>query len=126
MDHGDGVNRDVNGRAYPDPARPTPQRVLNEAWPFKDTAGPHARGLDDKDAGEQRQVHVRLEFVVDGEVWLNGRATRWTDEFSHVFVVVDDPRLKPGFVWVRARDTKIALTTRQGESSGPRPHHTAP
>lgn len=83
------------------------QRVLNQAWPYSDSKSVHARGLDDKPVDEQQLVYVRLELEHDGEVILEGRATRWTDEGSHVMVVVDDPRIpKPGMVWVRLHDTR--------------------
>jgi hypothetical protein len=78
------------------------QVVLNESWPLSDKAGGHARGIEDQP--EPIDVEVRIEWAVDGEVWLRGRAHRWTK--SHVFVRFQDARSATGFAWVRARDVR--------------------
>jgi hypothetical protein len=80
------------------------QRVTNEVWPFNDSNGRHARGIDDQPAERQLDVMARLVFEHDGETWVNGRAVRWNR--SHVMVVVTDPRLHTGMVWLRAHDVK--------------------
>ena len=87
----------------------TTQKVLNESWPFRDSNGDrHARGLDDKPANEQVDVVVRVEFDQDGETYLAGRAIRWTDNNTHACVVVNDPHLLTGHLWVRTRDTRLS------------------
>jgi hypothetical protein len=80
------------------------QKVLNESWPFRDSAGAHARGLDDRPMAEQLDVRVRVEFDRDGEAWLEGKATRWNR--SHVCVVCVDKRLTSPYLWVRAHDVR--------------------
>ncbi|MET0887742.1 MAG: hypothetical protein ABWX92_14980, partial [Mycetocola sp.] len=108
----DGIDRDANGYAYRDGITSrvaSEQKVLNESWPFRDSKGRHARGIDDRPAKDQRLVTVRLVLKSDGEVFLPGRATRWTDlpaDRAHVFVVVDDPRVRRGMVCVRFRDVR--------------------
>ena len=82
------------------------QSVLNEAWPFHDQGQRHARGLDDKPIEDQLNVIVRVEFERDGETYLQGRAIRWTDNFTHACIVVNDPRLTSPYLWVRARDAQ--------------------
>lgn len=53
------------------------QRVLNTRWPKQDKDGPHARGIQDKPAGEQIDVTVRLALERVGEVHLPGKAISW-------------------------------------------------
>lgn len=83
------------------------QTVQNESWPFSDSQGRHARGLDDQPAERQIDVTARLVLDRDGEVWLDGRAVRWNR--SHVMVVISDPRLHTGMVWLRAHDVRRRL-----------------
>ena len=73
------------------------QDVLNQSWPAPDVAErvkDHAR-ID---------VRVRVVFQRDGETWLEGQATRWHGQ--HVFVRVEDTRLRLPFVWVDAGDVR--------------------
>jgi len=93
--------------SFRDPrARATRPRILNESWPFHDSNGSHARGLDDKPAEQQLDVIVRVEFE-DGETELEGRAIRWNR--SHVCVLVNDQRMLSPYLWVRARDVRRAF-----------------
>jgi len=86
------------------------QRVLNEDWPLRDPDGArHARGISDRPIDEQRPVTARLELHRDGVVYLPGRAARWTDlpaDRAHVLVIVDDPRVPRGMVWLRFTDVR--------------------
>lgn len=105
----DEIHRDANGydySKYPAERSKKAQRVANESWPMQDAKGKHARGINDQPVDNQRQVLVRLELADDGEVVLPGRATRWNR--SHVFCVVDDPRVPNQMIWLRARDVKPA------------------
>ena len=78
------------------------QRVLNESWPLTRKDGTkHANGIPDRDP---IPVRVRLVFERDGEVFVDGRAQRWTP--THVFVAVGDPRIQIGAVWVAASDVR--------------------
>ena len=78
------------------------QRVLNESWPLVDENGKrHARGIPTRPGIE---VRVRVAFETDGEVWLDGVATRWHGR--SVFIVVEDPRLLVKHVWVDGEDVK--------------------
>ncbi|MFC5676084.1 hypothetical protein [Aeromicrobium endophyticum] len=114
MDLGDGVDRDANGYAYKDGITSRVgrhQRVLNESWPQRDPDGSrHARNVHPAKRGDGTpwtiDVEVRLEFDVDGVVVLPGRAERWTK--THVYVVVDDPRVPWAHVWVSAGDVSRA------------------
>jgi len=91
--------------SYRDPrAKATRPRILNESWPFHDSNGSHARGLDDKPAEQQLDVIVRVEFADEGETELEGRAIRWNR--SHVCVLVNDQRMLSPYLWVRARDVR--------------------
>lgn len=79
------------------------QKILNESWPLKDSAGFHARGI--KDQPHTILVHVRIEWERDGEEILEGRALRWNR--SHVFVTeIQDPRQEGYGIWVRAKDVR--------------------
>jgi len=107
----DGISRDANGYAYDrgitsEIARH--QRVLNQSWPQQDAKGFHARGIrparHDDGSLWTIDVLVRLDLSVDGEVIIEGRAERWTA--THVYVVVNDPRVPGRQVWVRAQDVK--------------------
>lgn len=81
------------------------QTILNSEFPQLDNNGNrHARNIREQPADRHILVHVRLEFEVDGEVVIDGRAERWTK--SHVHVVADDPRLQVGGVWVRSGDVR--------------------
>lgn len=66
-------SRDANGYAYKDGITTRvnqQQQVLNEAWPYTDSNGRHARGIPDQPANNQRPCEVRLVFATDGETWL--------------------------------------------------------
>lgn len=106
-DRGSGPYRD----GTPMPADSLWQDVENEDWPYRDKNGArHANGINDRAAKDQRLVTVRLVLKNDGEVFLPGRATRWTDmpaDRAHVFVIVDDPRVRRGMVWVRFGDVRM-------------------
>lgn len=108
MDQGDGIQRDANGYAYADGITSRiarQQEVLNESWPLRRPDGTHhANGIHDQPANNQRPCLVRLELKDDGEVVLPGRAARWTA--THVYVIVDDPRVPRQAVWVRAHDVR--------------------
>ena len=77
--------------------RPSHRVVLNQSWPPNDGA----RGLIDH---ASINVTVRVVFERDGETWLDGVATRWSGR--HVFVRVEDSRLRVQFVWVDAADVR--------------------
>lgn len=99
--------RDANGYLYsnyPSEQAKRRQRILNESWPFSDSNGRHARGIDDQPAANQRPCWVRLQFELDGHATLPGRAVRWNR--SHVMVAVEDPRVSRPGVWVRAHDVR--------------------
>jgi hypothetical protein len=49
-------------------------------------------------------VLVRVEWELDGSMWLPGRATRWTSEV--VYVEFDDTRKRTTGVWVNAADVR--------------------
>lgn len=87
---------------YGEPGRK--QRVLNERWPLMAADGRrHAEGI--RDQAEPVDVEVRLELETDGEVWLPGRAQRWTR--THVWVTgLADERLAQRFVWVLVEDVR--------------------
>ena len=74
------------------------QKPLNQRWPLCDGRGWHARGVPDR---RPVAVRVRIVWERDGEEWIHGTATRWTNA---VFVRVDDPRLSGFGVWVPASD----------------------
>jgi hypothetical protein len=74
------------------------QDVTNQSWPPPEVA----RRLSDRQDGID--VRVRVVLSGDGEVWLDGRATRWHGR--HVFAYVLDDRLRLGFVWVDAGDVQ--------------------
>lgn len=100
-DRGSGPYRD----GEPVTAESLWQEIKNESWPLRDKAGKaHANGIDDQPAENQRECLVRLEFKTDGDVVLPGRAQRWTA--THVYVVVNDPRVRRMAVWVRAQDVR--------------------
>lgn len=82
------------------------QWILNEVWPFRDSSGPHARGISDKLAEEQVDVVARVVFQDDGETYLQGRAVRWTDDFTHVCISISDLRIRTGLVWLVVDDTR--------------------
>jgi hypothetical protein len=71
------------------------QHPLNEDWP------PNPAGIPD-----QAPIDVRAHIVweVDGAEWVNGEACRWTRH--HVFVKLDDPRLRAIGVWLRPHDVR--------------------
>jgi hypothetical protein len=112
VDHGDGIVRDANGYAYKDGITPLvarQQKVLNESWPQRDADGsPHARGVSPAVHADGSpwtiDVDARIELNDDGEVILPGRAERWTK--THVYVVVTDPRVPWGKVWLSATDVR--------------------
>lgn len=76
------------------------QRVDNQAWP-KDV-----EKIRDQEAADQVPVKVRIVFRDDGETMLDGLAIRWSADFRHICVQVNDPRLQTGLVWVRREDTQ--------------------
>lgn len=105
----DPDTRDANGYRYDRGSvarRVGYQPVTNESWPFRDEDGWHARGLNDKPAEEQVDVVARVVFQDDGETWLEGRAVRWTDNHTHACVLISDPRLQTGYVWLRAHEVR--------------------
>lgn len=105
----DEIRRDANGYDYAQGITSRVNRhqdVLNESWPMRDAKGFHARGIDDQPIERQMGVLVRLVFENDGEDFLPATATRWTK--THVFVVVNDPRVQRGQVWVKAEDARRA------------------
>jgi hypothetical protein len=116
MDFGDGIDRDANGYAYRDGITSRVerhQRVVNESWPRVGADGTrHARDVKparhDDGSPWTVDVIVRLELDVDGVVVLPGRAERWTK--THVYVVVDDPRVPWGRVWVVSADVSRAAS----------------
>ena len=65
-----------------------------------DGRGWHARGVPDR---EPVSVWVRIDWERDGQEWLEGTATRWTNA---VFVRVDDRRLRGFGVWVPSGDVR--------------------
>lgn len=77
---------------------PKPQTVLNESWPPTDVAAVL------KNVPEPIPVTVRLVFDTDGEQQLAGRAVRWWQR--HVYVELDDHRIRSTGVWVDAGDVK--------------------
>lgn len=83
------------------------QNIENISWPYRDKDGKrHARGINDRPIEQQRPVTVRLVFEHDGEVFIPGRASRWTA--THVCVIVNDPRVRRMAVWVKAEDVRRA------------------
>lgn len=111
MDQGDDVERDANGYAYRDGITSrvaVQQKVLNASWPLHDGTTPHARGIHDAQREDGSpwtiDVEVRVELEHDGVVVLAGRAERWTR--THVYVVVEDPRVPWQKVWLRAADVR--------------------
>lgn len=101
-DRGSGPYRD----GKPLPSDSLWQNIDNEDWPYRDDKGRHARGINDRPIEQQRPVTVRLVFERDGEVFLPGRASRWTA--THVYVIVNDPRVRRMAVWVKAEDVRRA------------------
>lgn len=85
------------------------QRILNERWPYMaDDGRRHAEGI--RDQRDPIDVDVRLVLERDGEVWLPGRAQRWTS--THVWVTgLVDERLHQRFVWVLATDVRRRAST---------------
>jgi hypothetical protein len=81
-------------------ARARWQVVNNTDWPPADIA---ARSCD-KEPDEWIPVCVRLELERDGEVWVDGQATRWIGR--KVCVLVGDPRLQVPWVWLAAEDVR--------------------
>jgi hypothetical protein len=73
------------------------QDVLNQSWPAPDVA----KRIKDPASID---VTVRLAFARDGEVWLDGVGTRWHGH--HVFVRIEDTRLRLPFVWVDASNVR--------------------
>lgn len=111
MDRGDGIDRDANGYAYRDGITSRVgrhQKVLNASWPQQDTNGGHARDVKPARHGDGSawtiDVEARVELDPDGVVVLPGRAERWTK--THVYVVVEDPRVPWQAVWLRASDVR--------------------
>lgn len=111
MDHGDGIARDANGYAYRDGITSRVgrhQKVLNESWPLRDASGPHARGINPSRHADDSpwviDVEVRVELEHDGVLMLPARAERWTK--THVYVVVNDPRVPWGKIWLKAQDVR--------------------
>jgi hypothetical protein len=103
----DGIERDANGYSYErgvtsQVARQ--QEILNESWPERDSKGPHARNIREQPAHNHRPCRVRLVFKNDRETILDGLATRWTS--SHVYVTVNDQRVRGFAVWVKAEDVR--------------------
>jgi hypothetical protein len=80
------------------------QHIPNESWPLRGKTGGHAHGSEDRP--NPIDVEVRIEWASDGEEWIAGSATRWTN--SRVFVRFADRRALTSFVWVRARDVRRA------------------
>lgn len=105
-DRGSGPYRD----GKPLTAETLHQDILNTDWPYQDKTGArHAKGINDRPVEDERLVTVRLVFKDDGETFLPGRATRWTDQpadRAHVFVIVDDPRVAGRHVWVKFSDVR--------------------
>lgn len=97
MSYADGhPGRDVHRSSY--------RTVLNESWPLRDRKGArHARGIPDQP--NPIPVEVRLELDPDGEVWLPGRAARWTRTHVYVNGLADD-RIAIRAVWVVAADVR--------------------
>lgn len=75
------------------------RNILNESWPPADGA----RRLTDRPVAEQIAVTVRVVFDT-GTEQLDGMASRWTG--NHVYVLVQDPRVRIGGVWVDAGDVE--------------------
>ncbi|GAB3838190.1 hypothetical protein [Kribbella italica] len=69
------------------------QTALNESWP------PNARDIPEQ-AG--RPVRARVVWSVDGEEWIDGRATKWVP--GHVFVAIGDRRCNPVGFWLPGAD----------------------
>ena len=78
------------------------QRVLNERWPLRDRQGFHARGIPDQP--HPITVRARVIWEKDGEEWITGRATRWTQ--TSVFVVLADSRSHAIGVWLSPDDVR--------------------
>lgn len=104
-DRGSGPYRD----GQPLTAERLHQKILNQSWPQHDANGFHARDIHPAKHPDGTpwsiDVDVRLEFEHDGQAILTGRATRWNS--THVFVNgLNDPRIPPPGVWVRAADVR--------------------
>lgn len=70
------------------------QTVVNR-HPYSGDFPPERRGIP---------VRVRIVWERDGEEWLNGRATRWTDD--SVFVEFFDVRLVALGEWLAPSDVR--------------------
>jgi hypothetical protein len=78
------------------------QKILNQSWPLHDRNGKaHARGIPDRPS---ILVRARIVWELDGEEWIDARATRWTR--THVHVEFADPRAQINGAWLRADDVK--------------------
>ncbi|NHC21852.1 hypothetical protein G6553_01515 [Nocardioides sp. IC4_145] len=76
------------------------QEVLNQEFPLARKDGTrHASDIQDR---ARRPVRARVVFERDGEAYLDGLAQRWTR--PHAFIVIPDPRLQIGAVWLRLED----------------------
>jgi hypothetical protein len=71
------------------------QHPLNEDWP------PNPASISDQ---APIDVQARIVWEVDGTGWVNGEACRWTRR--HVFVKLDDTRLRAIGVWLRPHDVR--------------------
>ena len=82
---------------YGTPAPRPPQAVLNYSPPPPEVMG-RLRDVD------EILVRVRIVWEHDGEQLLEGVARRWWQ--SHVYVELDDRRLRTTGVWVPAADVR--------------------
>lgn len=71
------------------------QTVLNQSWPDNPLGLPQHQPIN---------VTARIVFEHDGEVWLDGTASRWVGQC--VCVEINDPRLQVRYCWVDAGDVK--------------------
>ena len=74
------------------------QDALNDSWP------PNPAEL--RDRPEPRPVTIRVVWAVDGVEHIDAVATRWTDDFAHVYCQWDDPRLRITGMWLALDDVK--------------------
>jgi hypothetical protein len=93
----DAGQRSAPGRTAPGrvgPARPTARTTSTDPQQtvaMRDRQGFHAHGIPDQP--HPVTVRARLVREHDGEEWISGRATRWTD--TSVLVVFADPAGRP-------------------------------